>query len=156
MLKRIIAIVLFMLLSILTLLVRPVSGDENHEILSNNGQIEQSEAYKIYKASQSANAGEIRYLIHLVKQSNFKIIRSGQEYTSLQAAQYLNVKYNSVGTSVTSTEQFIDQFASFTTAGEPVMVIDHHGGKHPARSILYSELRRLRNFEAKAIHQAKL
>lgn len=156
MIKRIAAIVLFMMFSFLTILAGPVSGGEIQIVLSNSKQIEKTEAYKIYKSSQPAHAGEIKYLIHLVKQSNFKIIRAGQEYTSLQAAQYLNVKYNSVGAGVTSTEQFIDKFASFSTEGDPVMVIDHKGGKHAARNILYDELRRLRDFEAQITHQAKL
>lgn len=150
------AIVWLVVLSMLTLMAGPVSGNENQEILSKNGQLEKSDAYKIYKASQSAMVGEVKYLIHLVKQSNLTIIRAGQEYTSLQAAQYLNVKYNTVGPNITSTEQFIDEFASFSKEGDPVIVIDGKGDKHMARNILYSELRRLRNFEADITHQAKL
>lgn len=118
--------------------------------------IEVSRAYEVYKSHNKVHSGEIKYLIHLVKHSKLKVVQAGREYSSTQAAQYLNVKYRTHAMSLKSAEDFIDQYASYTKKGDPIYVMDSTGEKVMARQVLYDELRQLRDFENKLISRYKM
>ncbi|MBZ0166057.1 MAG: DUF5329 family protein [Candidatus Omnitrophica bacterium] len=132
-------IVLMLLMLILPAI--SVAGDEASIGL---GYTERSMAFKEYENSQNSQ-GEIKYLIKLVKFSNMRIVKAGKEFNSTQAARYLLLKLKTTKQDILSTEQFIDEFASVTPNGEPIYIIDRKGMNYPARHVLYSELRRLRN-----------
>lgn len=111
------------------------------------GYTERSLAFKEYESSRNLS-GEIRYLIKLIKFSKMRVVKAGKEFSSSQAARYLLMKFKTTQQEILSTEQFIDDFASYSPDGEPIYIIDRKGMNYPARHVLYSELRRLRNAKA--------
>lgn len=111
------------------------------------GYTERSMAFREYESSRNLQ-GEIRYLIKLVKYSKMRIVKAGREFTSNQAARYLMMKLKTARQEIRSTEQFIDEFASYSQDGHLIYIIDRKGMNYPARNVLYSELRRLRDLRA--------
>ena len=111
------------------------------------GYTERSIAFKEYEADRNSD-GEIRYLIKLIKFSNMRVVKAGQEFSASQAARYLLMKFKTAKSKIVSAEQFIDDFASYAPDGEPIYIIDRKGMNYPARHVLYGELRRLRNLDS--------
>ena len=65
-------------------------------------------------------SAEIDRLLANIASSNCTFIRSGQEYTGVEARKHLEFKMNFVLSRIESTEQFIDKLASVSsTTGEP-------------------------------------
>ncbi len=131
----------------------PPGAAPNHPPMINKA-ISDSSAYAVYKSHNKVRSGEIKYLIHLIKKSEYKIVREGREYSATQAAQYLNIKYKTHALKISSTEDFIDTYASYTKAGDPIYVVNRSGNTFLARQVLYSELRQLREFESRSLSQA--
>ncbi len=135
-------VIIFMLL----FLVLPANVAAASEASIGLGQNERSRAFKEYQSSRNLQ-GEIQYLIKLIQFSNMRVIKAGREFTSNQAARYLQMKLKSTKDRIVSAEQFIDDFASFSD-GEPIYIIDRKGMNYPARRVLYTELHILRNLQA--------
>ena len=115
------------------------------------GHTERKMAFREYESSRDLQ-GEIRYLIKLIKFSKMRVVKAGHEFSSTQAARYLQMKFKTTKQKILSTEQFIDDFASFAKDGEPIYIIDRKGMNYPARHVLYSELRRLRDWQSGRRH----
>lgn len=128
----------------------PVNAAAAGEASIGLGHTERSIAFQEYESSRDLQ-GEIRYLIQLVKFSKMRVIKAGHEFSSTQAARYLLMKFKTTKQKIVSTEQFIDDFASFSQDGEPIYIIDRKGMNYPARHVLYSELRYLRNLQSSSV-----
>ena len=71
-------------------------------------------------APDERTSAEIDQLLAHIASSSCTFIRSGQEYTGVEARKHLEFKMNFVLSRIESTEQFIDKLASVSsTTGEP-------------------------------------
>jgi len=87
----------------------------------------------------------IQYLISYVSGSGLTFIRNGSEYTSSEAAEHMNRKYQHFKDDIETPERFIELSATKSLlTGKPYLVVDGQGEKLKVSDWLRTELARHR------------
>lgn len=119
--------------------------------------INETKAYHIYKEEPFDKLSEVQYLIGLVKESPYKFVRNDRFYSSRIAARFLNFKFKKVRKHIRTSEEFIDDHASYSQkTGKPFYIMDQTGVKYLAKYVFHNELKRLREHEVYVTRQARI
>ena len=95
--------------------------------------------------AQGKASTEIPYLLNLIKTSSFTFERNGQNGSGKSAAELLQFKFNQSKNKIHTTEEFIENVASFSGhTKKSYHVILPGGEKILLKDFLYEELKKLR------------
>jgi len=83
----------------------------------------------------------IQYLVNYVSGSGLTFIRNGSEYTSSEAAEHMNRKYQHFKDDIETPEKFIELSATKSLlTGKPYLVVDGQGERLRVSDWLRAEL----------------
>ena len=110
--------------------------------------IQDTYAFQLYKDSPKGETAKIRYIINLVRYSDWTFYRNRETFSGSVGARWLEYKLNRYAEDSKTVDDFINKTASFSRkSGKDYLVISPKGKRYPAKYVYLNELRRLRNFE---------
>ncbi|MBF0385296.1 MAG: DUF5329 family protein [Candidatus Omnitrophica bacterium] len=107
-------------------------------------------AYQKYLKDQDKKSNEINYLLDLIENSLFSFERNGQKASGKDAVLLLKYKFKQYKNKISTTEDFIEKVASFSShTKKNYFVILSSGEKLLLKDFLYAELNKLRTLPHK-------